>query len=395
MMGGFHMYWGNREIRIKSGSSTKTSHILQLILFHSPERVPTEVLTDQIFSDTDLLDPNNNLKASLTLLRKQLLASGLPRCSYISFRDHGYIWTEELRPELDSTLFESAARKALRVSDERAVKPCQECCRLYSGRFLPELQGAKWVDDENDRLTGLFTQVLRRLISLMSEAGRQEELLTYLEKACRLLPDAGWESSLMQCLMDLNRLDEAKKVYIDAVGRLAKDQDVQPSSELTAQYRKLSAQMVQSTGTLREIVDYIREENTPDSAYYCTFPGFVDAARIIKRTLRRAGRPSFLMLCTLVDLNGDPIESNHLEEASRCLEDALSHGMRQSDFFARYNLNQYLVFLQGTELEYCSLVENRINELFHAFSVRGVRLKFEEYTADLKALDALDQAESF
>ena len=70
MLGGFHMYWGNREVRIKSGSSTKAGHILQLVLYKAPQRVLTDYITSQVFSGSELLDPNNNLKASLTLLRK-------------------------------------------------------------------------------------------------------------------------------------------------------------------------------------------------------------------------------------------------------------------------------------------------------------------------------------
>ena len=389
MLGGFHMYLGNREIRIKSGSSTKAAHILQMILFKAPERVLTEYLTEQIFSDSELLDPNNNLKASLTLLRKQLLASGLPRCAYVTFRDRGYIWTEELPPELDVKLFEAAANKALRASDERALKPCKDACRLYNGRFLPELAGTPWVEAENARLLELFDRVLQRMAALLTAAGRQEELLPYLEKACGIQRVDGWETLRMQCLMDLNRWDDAKKVYIDAVGQLSRDEDIQPPAELTAQYRRLSARLVNRAGTLREIVDFVREENAPDGAYCCTFPGFVDAARISIRTLGRTERPSFLMLCTLVDTDGEPLESGKLEEASERLGEAICHSMRRSDFYTRYNLNQYLIFLQGTELDNCALVQERIVATFRSFAVRGARLKFEEYTANLKALDEL------
>ena len=389
MLGGFHMHWGNREIRIKSGSSTKASHILQLILYRAPERVLTEYIIDQVFSDSELLDPNNNLKASLTLLRKQLVASGLPRCSYITFRDRGYIWTEELPPELDVNLFEAAAQKALRATDEKAIKPCKEACRLYNGRLLPELVGVPWVEKENARLTELYDKVLQRLSSLMTAAGEQEELLPYLEKGCRLLHSDSRETLRMQCLMDLNRWDDAKKVYIDAVGQLARDEDIQPPAELTAQYRKLSSRLINRAETLREIVDYIREANAPEGAYCCTFPGFVDAARMIIRSMGRAERPSFLMLCTLVDTAGEPMEGSRLEEASERLGDALCHSMRRSDFYARYNHNQYLIFLQGTEPVDCSLVQSRIESTFRTYGVRGARLQFEEYTANLKALDEL------
>ena len=390
MLGGFHMYWGNREVRIKSGSSTKAGHILQLVLYRAPERVLTDYITAQVFSGTELLDPNNNLKASLTLLRKQLAASGLPRCPYISFRDRGYIWTEELPPELDVKLFEVAANKALRSTDEKALKPCKEACRLFNGRLLPELAGTPWVEEENARLVDMFDRVLHRMANMMSAAGRQEELLPYLEKACRLMHVDGWETLRMQCLMDLNRWDDAKKVYIDAVGQLSRDEDIQPPAELTAQYKKLSGHLVNRTGTLREIVDYVREENTPDGAYCCTFPGFVDAARIAIRTLGRSERPSFLMLCTLVNPNGEALENSKLEEASERLGDALCHSMRRSDFYCRYNLNQYLIFLQGTDLDSCSLVQERIDTTFRGFAVRGARLKFEEYTANLKTLDELE-----
>ena len=389
MLGGFQMHWGSREIRLKSGSSTKTAHILQLILFRAPTRVPTDYLTEQIFSGGDLLDPSNNLKASLTLLRKQLLASGLPRCAFITFRDHGYIWTEELPVELDTALFEAAAQKALRAGDDRAAKPCMEACRLYGGHFLPELSGIPWVEEQNAHFAELYSKVLQRLTGVMNAAGRQEELLPHLEKACRLLSGEEWETLRMQCLMDLKRWDDAKKVYIDAVGQLSRDEDIHPPARLTAQYKELSSHMVMRVGSLREIVDYVREENTPDSAYLCTFPGFVDAARIAIRGLSRSERPSFLMLCTLIGLDGEPLDSSRLEEASQCLGEALGHSMRRSDFYTRYNLHQYLIFLQGTELDNCKLVQKRIEERFRSYSVRGVRLKFEEYTANLKALDKL------
>lgn len=391
MMGGFHMYLGNREIRIKSSSSTKAAHILQLVLFHAPNRVQTDYMIEQIFSDSELLDPNNNLKASLTLLRKQLLAGGMPRIPYITFRDRGYIWTEQLPPELDTQLFEAAASKGLRVSDERAIKPCLEASRLYNGRFLPELEGCQWVEQENARLEDLYTRMMIRLASLMSAAGRQEELLPHLEKACKLLPGERWETLRMQCLMDLHRWDEAKKVYSNAVGQLARDEDIQPPAELTARYKELSSHLVLRTGDLREIVDYIREENAPSGAYCCTFPGFVDAARVAIRTMERTERPCYILLCTLVDLNGEALEGKKLETASEYLGEALSHGMRRSDFYTRYNLNQYLIFLQGTELANCKLVEERVEEKFRAYSVRGARLKFDEYTAKLKALDELER----
>lgn len=394
MLGGFHMYWGNREVRIKSGSSTKAAHILQLVLFNAPERVPTDTLTREVFAGCDLLDPNNNLKASLTLLRKQLLASGLPRSSYITFRDRGYIWTEELPPELDTTLFENAVQKALRANDERAIKPCMEACRLYGGRFLPELEGYAWVEEQNLHFSELYVRVLERLAGLMTQAGRQEELLPYLERACKLMPREEWETMRMRCLMELGRWDDAKQVYIDAVGNLARDQDIQPPAELTAQYKKLSKHLVKRVCSLREIVDYVREENIPDSAYCCTFPGFVDAARIAIRGMARVGRPSFLVLCTLLGINGDPIsDSDRLEDASEKLGNALGHSMRRSDFYTLYNLSQYLIFLQGTELDNCEIVQNRIEHNFRAMAVRGVRLKFEVYTANLKALDQLAQQE--
>lgn len=389
MLGGFQMHWGNREIRLKSGSATKTSHILQLVLFHAPVRVPTKVLTEQIFSGSDLLDPNNNLKASLTLLRKQLLASGLPRCAYISFRDHGYIWTEELPPELDTAAFETAAQKALRSGDERAIKYCLEACRLYGGRFLPELHGVSWVEEQNSRFEELYSKVLRHLVELLNAAGRQEELLPQLEKACRLLPNEEWETMRMRCLMDMKLWDEAKQVYMNAVGQLSRDEDVQPPARLTAQYKELSEHLIMPVSSLREIVDTIREKNVPEGAYACTFPGFVDAARIAIRSLGRTERPSFLMLCNLVDIEGERLELDKLEEVSACLAEVLSHSMRRSDFFTRYNLSQYLIFLQGTELNDCEIVQRRIETNFKALSLRGVRLHFEEYTANLKALDQL------
>ena len=53
----------------------------------------------------------------------------------------------------------------------------------------------------------------------------------------------------------------------------------------------------------------LQEKETENGAYYCSLPSFIDEYRLIRRMGERIDKSVYLMLCTLTDGKGNPLES--------------------------------------------------------------------------------------
>lgn len=96
-------------------------------------------------------------------------------------------------------------------------------------------------------------------------------------------------------------------------------------------------------------------------AFFCTIPGFRDVYRSVRRGMERSGQSVFLLVCTLTDNHGHPLESSKkLDEMSEGLFYAIKSSLRRGDSFTKYNSSQYLAMLMGTNEENCQIVIDRI-----------------------------------
>lgn len=59
---------------------------------------------------------------------------------------------------------------------------------------------------------------------------------------------------------------------------------------------------------ITDIKGGLQEKEKESGAYYCSFPSFIDGYRLIRRIIERNGQSVYLMLCTLTDGNGNPME---------------------------------------------------------------------------------------
>ena len=58
-----------------------------------------------------------------------------------------------------------------------------------------------------------------------------------------------------------------------------------------------------------EIKEDLKEPEYEDGAFYCSLPSFRDNYRLVRRLIERNGQSAFLMVCSLTDGNGHPMEN--------------------------------------------------------------------------------------
>ena len=131
------------------------------------------------------------------------------------------------------------------------------------------------------------------------------------------------------------------------------------------QFKYMSERMSNSPQTIRGIKSRLKEEEIESGAFYMTLPSFRDSYRLVRRIMERNGQSVYLMLCSLVDSKGAPLEDpDKLGNMSEELMVAIKHCLRKGDSFTRYNPSQFLILLVGTNRENCGLIFNRIEKWF-------------------------------
>lgn len=149
-----------------------------------------------------------------------------------------------------------------------------------------------------------------------------------------------------------------------------------PSGRLTELLHSLGGQMEHTYATFDEIQDLLSEDGEKTAGgYVCNWPVFEGIYQMLVRMLERSGQSVYLMLCTLVDGKGNPVEDNSvLEQLTERLCESICCSVRRSDVVNRYGKGQYLVLLFNTTRESCRILQKRINTQFRSKRQRmGIR----------------------
>jgi len=378
MLGEFKMTFDGKEVDLKPGKSTKSIQIFQYLLCNYPDGVPTSVILDKIFGNDEIANPKNNLKVSVSQLRKQLAGAGLPGKNFITVTAGKYCWCDDLAPVIDVNEFSAAVRKAkAETNPDEKRGLLRQAIDLYTGNFLPHLGGIDWAEELSAYYIRMFSETVRAYASILKGDGAWEALLPVAGKANRILPMEEWQVLRIECLMHLGRWEEAKRVYNEAVTVLKKEYDVPPSEDLIKQYEIISRKVVNQFSSFDDILKKM-EEDPGGGGYMCTFPGFVDLYRVAVRSMLRSGVNCCIMLCTIGSRDGEAIQNmDRLAEASEKVSRAIGSALRRGDFYARFNKSQFVICLGGTQLENCDIVSQRIQKRYQEDPVRGVHVFFE------------------
>ena len=76
MLGEFSIYYNGEPIRLENNYSTKAMKALQLLLYRGEQGILRDSLLDTLFPSDPTSDPVNNLKVTLSNLRRLLAKAG-------------------------------------------------------------------------------------------------------------------------------------------------------------------------------------------------------------------------------------------------------------------------------------------------------------------------------
>ena len=376
MLGRFTVTCDDQVISFKQNPATKAMKLLQLLL-HSTyaehtrggyEGISRTRLLEELYGREELSNTANNLRVTAHRLRKLLTEAGLPDYDYIKVEDGFYRWESPTPVWLDVAEFrEKLEQAAGEKNEQKRAELLMDACALYRGELLPSISGEDWVIVNSVHYKNMYSEALSELCGYLKDRRDYGTILKLATLAAEAYPFDEWQSWQIEALMGMNKYKEAYRYYEKTAKLFFEEMGVSPSEKMLGQFKEMSGKMKGGFQTAGEIRDGLKEPGYESGAFYCNLPSFRDGYRLIRRIIERNGQSVYLMICSLTDSKGRPMEKGErLEVYSQKLQQAIKGSLRRGDSFTKYNPAQFLILLVGTSRENCDLVFRRIADRFAA-----------------------------
>lgn len=366
MLGGLSLMYGDKPISFSRNTTTKAMKLLQVLLYYGEKGISRNKLIENLYKAEELADAPNSLRVTSYRLKKMLVNIGLPEHNYIRISKGIYYWNGPMKTEVDVHQFCYFIRKSEEESDEKErMNWLRKACDIFKGEFLPDSSEDEWVLVENVQCKKMYDYALQQLCDYLWSKEEYEVILRLCQSACIIYPFDKWQSIRVDCFIAMERYQEAMNEYESTAKIFFEEMGIRPSEEVINQFKLMSEHMSEVSQNICEIKKRLREEEIEEGAFYMTLPSFRDSYRLVRRNMERNGQSVYLMLCSLVDNKGAPLEnSDKLGNMSEKLAFSIKVCLRRGDSFTRYNPSQFLILLVGANKEDCNLIFERIKKCF-------------------------------
>ena len=356
------------------GRDSQVSRLLQAVIHSGRDGVRREQLREILFEEREIDDTAHGIRTIIYNTKKKLEKDGLPKSVYIVNKGGKYFWTDDIPVVVDAWEFERLYNEAEAEKDPDVRQRLYlEACQYYRGEFLPMQTHMIWVAQEDRHYSDIYTSCVENAAALLRMNKDYHQLEALGRHAATLRPLMEWESLTMEALIAMGREEEARRLYEKTEKYYMDELGFRPTFSSLKILERLGNQLEHQHALLDEIQEALTGTgDDKPGGYICSYPVFRGVYRMIERMTERGGQSIYLMLCTIVDKQGNPMrDSAQLERLSLKLGDAICHSVRRSDAICRYGKGQYLALLLNTSREDCAIVQKRINYFFLAGSQKA------------------------
>ena len=303
--------------------------------------------------------------------------------SYININGGMCTWDPDIETSVDVCDFKQTIESARHEKSQKTkMEIYAKAWKLYTGEFLPDMMGEDWAAVENIACRDMDFDCVEELCHYLKTEEKFEELYRVAHSAAEIYPFYDWQIWEIDSLIGMSRYKDGLDVYKRTTKLMFDELGLSPSAGMLERFKLMGERTSQAAGAIEDIKYRLREKESIEGAYYCTYPSFVDVYHVFGRMMERTGMSVFLMLCTLDFINIETDDENQ-KYYSELLRESIQHAVRKGDFYTRYNIQQYLVMLIGITQENCTIVSKRINIEFNKRLTRRKNVSIDYYVASL------------
>jgi len=331
----------------KYSTSKRLWAFLQYMTVFHHRDISQEEMIEALWWDEESANPGNALKTTLCRARTALEELGFPDGKPIILYKRGlYRWSEDVRLVLDVEEFDTLFPNHELINLEEAVK----AAALYRGDFLPNAE-APWVISIRTYYHAKFVSLCGKTAAMLNAQERYDEAISICRSGIDIDPfDEPCHLELMMAMASSGLTQPALQHY-NYITNLFMDQlGVSPSKEMTDLYRRLTHANESMEMDLK-VVRGLLTEPKGNGAFYCDYGIFQEMYRLEARRAVRTGVIVQLAMITVLDTNGECLQSRRCSASMEEMRSVLHHSLRAGDIFARFSAAQYLLLLPTASYE--------------------------------------------
>lgn len=230
--GGLKVRVGRKLLYDRQWRGKRTKMLLKALVAFGGAKVSSDLLVDTIWPDLDGDRGHDNLKVSVSRLRRLGTDPGETPPGWVLVR-HGKVSLARLLCAADAILFEEGIRASR--NGDAGIGRLADTLRLYKGDFLPNDVSEGWVVRHRERLREEFIRGAIDLSGMCIDAGRHEEPIPFLRKALDQDPlHEEIYGALMRVHLALGYPSRAILLYRQAEETLERELGIAPGASLRA-----------------------------------------------------------------------------------------------------------------------------------------------------------------
>ena len=244
-LGAFRLFRGDSLMEENQWDRSQPKKLLKTILSYGGDRIPKEIIIDELWPEESPRVAEKNFKTTLQRLRKSL--------EPFIHKDFGssYIHLHDNIVSLDAELCHVDADRfllLLRMADEKQRKGngkeafalYAEAQEIYKGDFLPEELYAPLPDKKREELRSKYLELLNKMASFHERQGSLKKAVDCYKTAIQVDPliEESYRK-LMTFYSGKGMYNDALRIYEDCKKALKKELKTEPDSTTTAIYKKI------------------------------------------------------------------------------------------------------------------------------------------------------------
>lgn len=344
--------------------SFKMWAMLEYLVINRKRKITSEELIDMLWSNQDIADPTNALKALLFRIRQIFCKLGIENFkTVIACKQRTFIWSENVEIKTDIESFENIYKKINADSQSINDENLHSLMDIYKGDILPQMICLSWINNLNIYYHSQFLKLCKAILKSLYE-DKKYDMCIYLSNYVITieqydewifrynilsLADSG---NAKQAIKQYNNV---KKSFLDYLGE-------PPTSIITDIYKDITKHLKPQTyNTMDEIENDLSENESENKAYYCEYSVFRDIYRLKTRSLERTGLADVAIFVIKI-LNYDTIKDNKARLAKELSElvDFIRTNLRKEDILTKLGDCRFLIMLSDTDSSSNDIVLKRI-----------------------------------
>jgi len=244
-LGRFQVLRGDSPIEESQWDRVQPKQLLKAIVSYGREKIPKEILIDELWPEETPNAADKNFKTTLQRLRKSLEPAIHKSfsSSYIHLHDN-FVFLDPELCQIDVDRFLSLLRmveeKEKRGDVKGSLSLCAEAMEIYKGDFLPDEIYASWADKKREELRLKYIEFLGKMASLYEKQGVLKKAADCYKKAIQADPllEESYQR-LMAFYSSKAMYNEALRTYEDCKRALKRELETEPDPTTFAMHKKI------------------------------------------------------------------------------------------------------------------------------------------------------------